>query len=109
MPAEVTVAHRYPAAHDFLRREGADAVAVLHELLTRAERIDGELVAQASVRDIARSLEYLSKDSVNRRLRQLVRAGTLTVVPNPQLTFAPTRYVLHLDDTGIAVIAAPTA
>ena len=40
-------------AREFVRRHGPQAVAVLHELLARAEQRDGELVARASTRDIA--------------------------------------------------------
>ena len=51
---------------------------MLPVLLARAEREDGALVARASTRDIAEQLEFLSKDTVHRRLRQLVRAGVIT-------------------------------
>jgi hypothetical protein len=71
MPPEVRVEHRYPEALAFLRHHGPDALAVLHDLLARAEAEGGRLVARASTRDIAARLEFLSKDSVHRRLRQL--------------------------------------
>ncbi len=105
MPPEVRVEHRYPQALPFLRRHGAQAVAVLHDLLAHAERRGGGLVVQASNRDIAQRLEFLSKDTVNRRLRQLVRAGVVEILQRaPASTFEPTTYVLHLDDSGITVI-----
>jgi predicted ArsR family transcriptional regulator len=103
MPPEVRVEHRYPKALPFLRRHGAEAVAVLHDLLAHAERRGGALVVQASNRDIADRLEFLSKDTVNRRLRQLVRAGVVEIQRGPGSTFEPTTYVLHLDDSGINV------
>ncbi len=77
MSAEVRVEHAYPAAMDFLRRHGPETLAVLHDLLAQAEFRDGEVVVSASVRDIAGRLGFISKDTVHRRLRQLVRAGVL--------------------------------
>src|SRR5213080_3175352 len=104
MPPEVRIEHRYPAALGFLRQHGPQALAVLHDLLARAEDRGGQLVAQASTRDIAERLEFLSKDTVHRRLRQLARAGVIEALDRrPGSAFAPTTYVLHLDDSGITV------
>lgn len=108
MPPEVRIELRYPAGLAFLRRHGP-ALAVLHDLLARAEDKDGRLIAQASTRDIAERLEYFSKDTVHRRLRQLVRAGVLEALDRRASSPAPTVYVLHLDGSGIAVLTAPTA
>ena len=105
MPPEVRIEHRYPAAMTFLRHHGPQAIAVLHDLLTRAERERGRLVAHASTRDIADRLEFLSKDTVHRRLRQLVRAGVIEpVTPDPAKPFTTPAYVLHLHDSGITVL-----
>lgn len=105
MPPEVRIEHRYPQALVFLREHGPQALAVLHALLARAERRDGELVVQASTRDLAERLRFLSKDSVHRRLRQLARAGVIEIVhPRSGAAFAPTTYVVHLDDCGITVV-----
>lgn len=52
MPPEVRIEHRYPTALAFLRHHGPQAVAILHVLLTRAERERGVLVARASTREI---------------------------------------------------------
>jgi hypothetical protein len=105
MPPEVRIEHRYPAALGFLRQHGPDALAVLHDLLVCAKRHDGRLVAQASTREIAHRLEFLSKDSVHRRLRQLARAGVIEAFDRgPGSTFAPTRYVLHLKGSGISIL-----
>jgi hypothetical protein len=105
MPPEVRIEHRYPTALTFLQRHGPQALAVLHDLLVHAERRDGAVVVQASNRDIADRLEFLSKDTVNRRLRQLVRAGVVEVLHRDRDTaFEPTTYVLHLADSGIAVL-----
>lgn len=41
MGAEVRVQHAYPAAMDFLRRHGPEALAVLHDLLAHAELASG--------------------------------------------------------------------
>jgi len=103
-PPEVRIEHRYPAALTFLRHHGPQAMAIVDDLLTRAERQDGLLVARASTRDIAERLEFLSKDTVHRRLRQLVRAGVIEpVATEPGSTFITPAYVLHLDDSAITV------
>lgn len=105
MLPEARVEHLYPAGLPFLRRHGGHALAVLHDLLTHAERRDGQLVVRASTREIAARLEFLSKDSVNRRLRDLVRDGVLEVAERGTAgAFQPATYVLHLDDTGITLI-----
>lgn len=105
MPPEVRIEHRYPTALGFLRHHGPQALAVLHDLLARAENRDGELVASASTRDIADRLEFLSKDTVHRRLRQLSRAGVIQALDRkPGSSFVPTTYVLHLGDSGITVL-----
>lgn len=104
MPPEVCIEHRYPEALTFLRHHGPQALAVLHDLLTRAEVEDGQLIARASTRDIATGLEFLSKDSVHRRLRQLTRAGVIEPVAHePEHPFTTPTYVIHLDDSGITV------
>ncbi|MGH9164643.1 MAG: hypothetical protein ACRDZW_03895 [Acidimicrobiales bacterium] len=104
MAPEVRIEHRYPAALGFLRRHGPQALAVLHDLASRAEQRDGQLVAVASTRDIAERLEFLSKDSVHRRLRQLARAGVIEALDRRAgSAFMPTTYLLHLDDCAITV------
>lgn len=104
MRPEIRIEHRYPQAMAFLRQHGPNAVAVLHDLLTRAEVEDGKLVARASTRDIAGRLEFLSKDSVHRRLRQLARAGVVEpIAPEPGHPFTTPSYVIHLDGSGITV------
>jgi hypothetical protein len=99
---EALVEHRYPAALDFLREHGPDAVAVLHLLAVDAEAVDEQLVVSVSTRGTAARLGFLSKDSAHRRLRQLRRAGVIEVLPSTGPTDAPS-YVLHLDGTGITV------
>jgi hypothetical protein len=103
-PAEVEalVEHRYPAALDFLREHGPDAVAVLHLLAVDAGAVDGQLVVSVSTRALATRLGFLSKDSAHRRLRQLRRAGVIEVLPSTGPTDPPS-YALHLDGTGITV------
>ncbi len=105
MPPEVRIEHRYPAAFGFLRLHGPQALAVLHDLIVRAEDHGGQLVARASSRDIAARLEFLSKDTVHRRLRELAHAGVIEALDRrPGSSFAPTTYVLHLVGSGIAVL-----
>lgn len=100
--AEVRIAHRYPEALAFLRAHGADAVVVLHDLLAHAEIRDGRIVASASCRRIAEDLEFLSKDSVHRRLRQLHRARVIRPLGSPDAFATPT-YLVDLSGTGISV------
>lgn len=105
MPPEVRIEHRYPTALAFLRQHGPQALAVLHDLLARAEHRDGVLVARASIRDIADRLQFLSKDTVHRRLRQLVRAGVIEALDRRSgSSWAPTTYVVYLDNSGISVV-----
>jgi DNA-binding Lrp family transcriptional regulator len=88
-----------------LREHGSATIAVLHDLLARAERRDGTLIARASTRDIAGRLTFLSKDTVHRRLRDLVRAGVIEAAPaSTSSSFAPTTYVVHLEHSGITVV-----
>lgn len=105
LPGGVRIEHRYPAALGFLRQHGPEALAVLHDLMTRAERSGGDLVARASTRDIAKRLGFLSKDTVHRRLRDLARAGVIEPIDRLSgSTFMATAYVLHLDDSGITIV-----
>ncbi len=99
---EVLIEHRYPAALEFLREHGPDAVAVLSVLIADADLIDERLVAAASTRGVAERLGFLSKDSAHRRLRQLRRAGVLEALPSTG-PMDPPSYVVHLDGTGITV------
>ena len=104
MLPEVHVGHHYPQGLPFLRRHGAQSILVLHDLLAHARRRDGLLVVQASNREIAERLEIVSKDTVNRRLRALIRAGVLEIVPRDEREpFEPTTYILHLADSAITV------
>ena len=107
MPPEVRIEHRYPEALAFLRLHGAEALVILDDLLAHAEPCGNQLVVQASVREIAGRLSFLSKDTVHRRLRQLLRAQVIaaasTKVPSP---FERPTYVLDLTDTGVSVLSA---
>ena len=104
MSTETRIEHRYPAALQFVQQHGADAVAILHDLLAHAERRGNRLVVEASVRQVADRLQFLSKDTVHRRLRQLLRAGVLRRLPaKTTTTFARPVYVLDLAGTGIAL------
>jgi len=109
MRAEIRVEHRYPDALRFLQQHGPEALAVLHDLLVNAARRDGELVVETSVRRVADRLQFISKDTVHRRLRQLLNAGVLrpASVTRPA-HFAPRAYTVDLSGTGISVNGAPT-
>ena len=109
MPPEVRIEHRYPAALAFLRHHGPQAVAVLHDLLAHAVEVDGRLLARASTREIADRLEFLSKDSVHRRLRQLVRAGVIEPVTIAAAPFSTPTYVVYLENSGITVVTDDAA
>lgn len=104
MRPEARVEHRYPRALDFVRRHGAQSVVVLDDLLAHAHREGGRLVVQTSMREIAERLEVMSKDTVNRRVRDLIRAGVVEIVPRDYAdAFEPTTYVLHIDGSGITL------
>ena len=92
-----------------MRRHGALALAILHDLLSCAEVLDDKLVAQASTREIAERLDFLSKDSVHRRLRELVRSGVIEPTGLPASPFATPSYVIHLDGSGITIDTAESA
>ena len=107
MPPEVRIEHRYPEALAFLRQHGAEALVILDDLLAHAEPRGNQLVVQASVREIAGRLSFLSKDTVHRRLRQLLRAHVIGAVSTkPASAFERPTYVLDLTDTGISVLSA---
>lgn len=104
MPTETRIEHRYPTALAFLQQHGPDAVAIVHDLLAHAERRGNRLVVEASVRQVADRLAFLSKDTVHRRLRQLLRAGIIRRLPSKSATtFARPVYILDLAGTGISL------
>lgn len=106
--AEARIEHRYPAALHFLQEHGPTAVAVLEDLLANAERRSNRLVSQASVREIAERLIIFSKDTVHRRLRQLLRAGVLRRLPAKRVAaFSKPAYTFDLTGTGIALTSTP--
>jgi hypothetical protein len=108
MPPEVRIEHRYPEALAFVRQHGAEALVILDDLLAHAERRDNRLVVQTSVREIAGRLSFLSKDTVHRRLRQLLRAQVIGAASTKTTSaFERPTYVLDLTDTGICVLGAP--
>lgn len=97
------IEHQYPEALTFLRHHGPQALAVLHDLLAAQPR-NGGWVVQTSNREVARRLEFISKDTVNRRLRQLLRAGVVEILePDPAAFEAPT-YRINLLGSGITVL-----
>ena len=106
-PPETAVVHAYPAALGFLNRHGPEALAVLDDLVAHAEALEGQLVVAASVRQVASRLVFCSKDTVHRRLRQLLAAGVITRVSahSDSARFAAPLYVLHLDHTGVTPAA----
>ncbi len=103
MGTEIRIEHRYPDALCFVREHGAEALVILHDLLANADLRDDELVVQASTRQIAEHLEFLSKDTVHRRLRQLRRARVIRTFATSTNVFQPPTYVVDLTGTGIAV------
>lgn len=106
MRPEVRIEHRYPTAFGFLCQHGPQALAILHDLIARADEVDGQLVVETSTRSIAERLGFLSKDSVHRRLRQLARAGVIEVIDRDSgSAFGPTTYVVYLEHLGITVAA----
>ncbi|HUR24367.1 MAG TPA: winged helix-turn-helix domain-containing protein [Acidimicrobiales bacterium] len=108
MSAEVRIEHSYPDALAFLREYGPETVAVLHDLLAHAELRDGELVVRASMRQIAGRLGFISKDTVHRRLRQLVRAGVVRRAVSTAAGDVAPIYVIDLTETAISVSLSRT-
>lgn len=103
MAREVRIQHSYPLAFGFLQEHGPETLAVLHDLLARAERRGDDLVVEVSVRQIADGLGFLSKDTAHRRLRQLLRAGVIRHLgATPSSTFTRPVYVIDLTGTGIS-------
>jgi SOS-response transcriptional repressor LexA len=86
-----------------MHQHGAEGLAVLHDLLAHAEPRGTELVVETSVREIAERLGFVSKDTVHRRLRQLIRASVVRRLAGAsRARFARSAYILDLDNTGIA-------
>ena len=100
--AEALIEHRYPDAYAFLQAHDPESLAVLHDLLARAELRDGRPVARRSVRDIAADV-FLSKDTVHRRIEALLHAGILQRLPSRDAT---STYAVDLSGTGIALTSA---
>ncbi len=107
----ICIEHRYPDALEFLLEHGPHALVVLHDLLTHAERRNDCLVVQATVRQIAERMPFLSKDTVHRRLRHLSRARIVQPFDAGNTSpFSPRTYVVDLTGTGIRVATtSPTA
>jgi SOS-response transcriptional repressor LexA len=103
---EARIQHCYPEALVFLRRHGADALAIVDDLVAHSQRRGDQLVVQASVREIATRLSFLSKDTVHRRLRQLLKAQVIVLHSSADAgPFEAPTYVLDLTDTGISVLS----
>jgi hypothetical protein len=98
---EIRIEHRYPEALTFLKDHGPNGIAILHDLLVHAQLLDGQLVVQASVRQIAERLPFLSKDTVHRRLRELHRAKVIRPARHAVSRFDRPIYLLDLTGTGI--------
>ena len=103
MTPEVCIELHYPEALEFLQRHGPQAVAVVHDLVAQSHSDQGQLVVQASVRQVTERLSSLSKDTVNRRMRALLLDGVLQrlVLEHSSRFEAPT-YVLNLTGSGIS-------
>jgi hypothetical protein len=101
---EIRIEHRYPQSLTFVEQHGPQAIVILHDLINHAEERDGQLVVQASVRQIAGRFPFLSKDTVHRRIRELHRAGIIRTAPTPTASrFQRPTYILDLTDTGISI------
>jgi DNA-binding transcriptional ArsR family regulator len=103
-PPDMRIEHQYPEALTFLRHHGPQALAVLHDLLAAAQPRNGGWIVQTSNRDVARRLEFLSKDTVNRRLRQLLRAGVVEILERDPVAFQAPTYRINLLGSGITVL-----
>ena len=105
------IEHQYPDALGFVLEHGPQALVILHDLLIHAERRKDCLVVQATVRQIAERLPFLSKDTVHRRLRDLYRARIIQPSGSTDASpFSPRTYVVDLTGTGIRVaMTSPTS
>ena len=84
---------------------------VLEELALRATRIDGQAVAEQSIRSLADSLGR-SKDATARALRQLIDAGLVERAEERHGfsgRFVGVRYVIDLRSAGLRLPAEPIA
>lgn len=107
---EIRIEHRYPQAHQFMEAHGPHGIVILHDLLIHAEQHDAELVVQASVREIAARLPFLSKDIIHRRLRDLHRAQLIRTSPTKSTSrFERPTYIVDLTGTGISVTRSRSA
>jgi len=105
MTHDIRIEHRYPEALPFLREHGPYALVVLHDLIAHSEQCGTDLVVQASVREIAARLSFLSKDTVHRRLRQLRHAHVInTATPSTATAFEKPTYTVDLTGTGISIV-----
>jgi len=107
MTPEVCIELHYPQALAFLQRHGPQAVAVVHDLVAQSHSDHGQLVVQASVRQVTERLSSLSKDTVNRHMRALLLDGVLQrlVIEETSRFEAPT-YVLNLTGSGISLASS---
>ncbi len=101
---EIRIEHLYPQSFSFVEQHGPLAIAIVHDLINHAEARGDQLVVQASVRQIAGRLPFISKDTVHRRLRGLHRAGVIrTATTRTAGQFERPSYILDLTGTGISV------
>jgi hypothetical protein len=101
---EIRIEHFYPQSFSFIEQHGPVAIAIVHDLINHAEARGDQLVVQASVRQIAGRLPFISKDTVHRRLRGLHRAGVIrTATTRTAGQFERPTYILDLTGTGISV------
>lgn len=101
---EIRIEHCYPRSFTFFEQHGPHAIVILHDLINHAEARDDQLVVQASTRQIAERLPFLSKDTVHRRLRDFHRTGVIRTATTPRASrFERPIYILDLTGTGISV------
>src|SRR5438128_294087 len=104
IPSSVMVLHG--GAHELARHIGPDGFHVLRELVVSSRWSRTDAVVTVGCRELGRRLG-LSKDTVNRRINDLLRLGVLECLgaAGPSERFARRSYRLRLDLAGIEVVA----
>lgn len=97
---DVRITHLYPQANALTQALGGHGISVLHTLLQHSQTHDDHLLATVSLRQLCIDVPA-SKDTINRRLRQLQTLGVIERLALGSGPFTGTTYVLHLQGHGI--------
>lgn len=108
----VEIVHSYPDAFKLLERLDPVAVLVLHTIAGASSPVGPHRIARVPVSTIAHQLRAVSRNTVNRRLKTLIDAGLIEILP-PVLSVDPTPTfridLASITPLGITVVRRPTA